>query len=147
MSNGRDNLIVPSSKQARENGRKGGIASGEARKRMKTFKDMAKIILALPLSEKEQKVLVKAGLSGTDMPTDKKGLLLFAVAQKAIGRGDSQAMMRLAELTGEHIDEKKIQLEGDSGQRTIINLIPKGGFSITIKPEYIRGMAMGSDSE
>ena len=33
MANNSDNLRVPTSEQARENGRKGGIASGKARKR------------------------------------------------------------------------------------------------------------------
>lgn len=38
--NSRKNLIIPSSKQARENGSKGGIASGEARRALKTFQEL-----------------------------------------------------------------------------------------------------------
>ena len=40
--NSRKNLIVPTSKQARKNGRKGGKASGESRRALGTFKDAYK---------------------------------------------------------------------------------------------------------
>ena len=45
------NLRVPTSKEARENGRKGGIASGKARAEKKMLKD----ILEIALSEKSKK--------------------------------------------------------------------------------------------
>ena len=154
MANNEDNLIPMasrSSEEVRAIGRKGGIASGIRRRELKTFKDMAKAIMDLPLSEKEKKVLLKAGISPEDMPSTKKGLLIFSVSQKAITKGDSQAMMRIAELTGEHIDEKKIQLEGDGGQRTTINLMPKGGtIDVTLNnltAEYVKGSAYGTDQE
>ena len=154
MSNNIENLVSLADRTTEEKraiGIKGGIASGIRRRELKTFKDMAKAIMDLPLSEKEKKVLLKAGISPEDMPSTKKGLLIFSVSQKAITKGDSQAMMRIAELTGEHIDEKKIQLEGDSGQRTTINLMPKGGtIDVTInelKPKYVKGSAYGSDQE
>ena len=43
------NLIVPTSEQASENGRKGGIASGEARRAKKNMKQMAKMLMEMPV--------------------------------------------------------------------------------------------------
>lgn len=150
MNNG--NLIVLSPALAREYGRKGGLAKAKNMRMQKTFKEMAKAILALPLNAKEIKILLKAGVKTTDLPETKKGLLLFSVTQKAISKGDSQSLMRLAELTGEHIDEKKITLDGDTGQRTTINLIPKGGIrkveiEVGIKAVYKKGGAFGTDED
>lgn len=39
MANNSQNLKVPTSEEARRNGRKGGIASGKARRVRKTFKE------------------------------------------------------------------------------------------------------------
>lgn len=151
-----DNLIPigdRSPEEAQEMGRRGGIKSGETRRMQKTFKDMAKMILGLPLSAKEKKFLVKSGIPEADRPTTKKGMLLFSVTQKAIGKGDSTSMMRLAELTGEHIDEKKISVGGEVGARKIINVFPKGSKPIdevvetVIKAVYINGSAYGTDEE
>jgi len=150
---GRANLIdgsMRSQEELKAQGRKGGIASGKTRRMQKTFKDMAKMILGLPISAKERKALIKTGLDAADIPTTKKGLMLFSVAQKAITKGDSQAMMRLAELTGEHIDEKKISVGGDVGQRSIINIKPKGAVDVevsVIKPVYIKGSVYATDEE
>lgn len=52
------NLRVPSSEEARINGRKGGIASGKARAAKKTFKEMA-----MSLPETERKLLFDALIS------------------------------------------------------------------------------------
>lgn len=156
MGNGQENLIPfqdRTEEELRVMRRNGGIASGKTRRMQKTFKDMAKAILELPLSDKEKEFLVKAGIPEADRPTTKKGMLLFSVAQKAIGRGDSTAMMRLAELTGEHIDEKKISVGGDVGERRIINIYPKGNKPVEkviddiIKAVYIDGSAYGTDGE
>ena len=40
---------MPTSEQASENGRKGGIASGEARRAKKNMKQMAKMLMEMPV--------------------------------------------------------------------------------------------------
>lgn len=43
------NLIVPTSSQARENGRKGGLKSAEAKRKRKAMRETFEIILSMPL--------------------------------------------------------------------------------------------------
>lgn len=47
------NLIVPSSEEARKNGRKGGIKSGEARRRKRDLRAAMKELLSLPVCDTE----------------------------------------------------------------------------------------------
>ena len=56
---GIENLRVPTSEEARINGRKGGIASGEARKRRKAFKEA--LLLALE-TKKDDKTIQDIGI-------------------------------------------------------------------------------------
>ena len=46
---GKDNLKTPSSAEARSNGRKGGIASGEKRREKKAMKETLETLLQMPL--------------------------------------------------------------------------------------------------
>lgn len=46
-----DNLRVPTSEEARKNGRLGGIASGEARRKKKAMKETLQALLSLALKE------------------------------------------------------------------------------------------------
>jgi hypothetical protein len=46
-----ENLKVPTSEQAREYGRKGGKASGEARRRKKELKELLEIALSQPCKD------------------------------------------------------------------------------------------------
>ena len=48
---GKDNLKTPSSAEARSNGRKGGIASGKARREKKALKDTLEELLSMPLKD------------------------------------------------------------------------------------------------
>jgi len=150
MAKGYENLI-PVTERTKEEARalsiKGGKKSGETRRAQKTFKDTAKMILAMQLSEKEKGFLKKMGVSMETFENTKKALLVYSVLQKAVSKGDSQTMMRLAELTGEHIDEKKISVGGETGNRTVINIVPKGGVGISIQPKYVKGSAYGTDKE
>ncbi len=56
MANNTKNLKVPTSEEARINGRKGGIASGKARAVRKTFKEA----INSELNDAELKKLIKA---------------------------------------------------------------------------------------
>ena len=72
MANGKDNLIVPTSDEAREYGRKGGIASGEARRAKKTRRELALQIANAQIKNDtiKQMVKVNTGLDDIDITGD-----------------------------------------------------------------------------
>lgn len=87
MSN-KDNLKVPTSTEARENGRKGGIASGKKRREMKTMKAMLDYLL-------EKKISSKDGKKATTLEA-----MMSAVIAKAI-KGDVKAAQFVRDTIGE----------------------------------------------
>lgn len=60
-----DNLRVPTSEEARINGRKGGLASGKARKERKALKE--ELIILLSMGDTQEKIslsLIKEAIKG-----------------------------------------------------------------------------------
>lgn len=87
MSN-KDNLKVPTSTEAREYGRKGGIASGKKRREAKTMKAMLDYLL-------EKKISSKDGKKATTLEA-----MMSAVVAKAI-KGDVKAAQFVRDTIGE----------------------------------------------
>lgn len=85
-----ENLRVPSSEEAREYGRKGGIASGEARRKRKTLKE--ELLLLLEQGNTQEKISL-------------------ALLQKAMN-GDTKAFEVLRDTVGEKPVDK---VEADVG--------------------------------
>ena len=73
--------------EVRENGRKGGIKSGEVRREQKTYRDMAKAMLSATITD--EKIL-----------NELKAYTLLGMI-KASGNGSHNAFDRLMELIGE----------------------------------------------
>lgn len=101
--------LIPYSKrsanEARENGRKGGIASGESRRRRKLLKDSMNALLELPVSStKEYNALIKMGIGIEDI--DNSQLIVLALFNKAKS-GDVAAIKELRNLIGEDSSEDK----------------------------------------
>lgn len=112
--NGRDNLIPQSERtkeEQREIARMGGIASGEARRRKKTMKEQADLLLSLPIEDKNTiKKLKKLGLSPE--VADHQMALLFATLKRGIKTGDKT----IAEFFRDTTDGKpkeKVAIEGE----------------------------------
>lgn len=105
-----DNLIPFTSEQNREeakrNGVKGGKKSGEARRRKKTMRELAKIVNSLPLSSKN-KAQLPDGIKEDEM-TFQMGFII-KVYQQAL-KGDTKAMKLWVELSNT-LDDKKTELE------------------------------------
>ena len=82
--------------------RAGGVASGIAKRRNKTFKECAQIFGALPADEKQKELLKRQGV--TEEATHNMGVVygLYAAAM----RGNSNAARVLLELVGELKQEK-----------------------------------------
>ena len=80
MAKGHENLIVPSSDEARENGRKGGKASGESRRRKANFRKTLNALLTAEIDSPEwEPVLKELGVdctleSALNMAMIKEGL-------------------------------------------------------------------------
>lgn len=96
-----DKNLIPNSERSpnevRENGRKGGIKSGEVRREQKTYRDMAKAMLSATIADENILNELKAyGLSETDV----KAYTLLGMI-KASGNGSHNAFDRLMELIGE----------------------------------------------
>ena len=83
--------------EVRKNGRKGGIKSGEVRRKQKTYRDMAKAMLSATITDEKMLNELKAyGLSETNV----KAYTLLGMI-KASGNGSHNAFDRLMELIGE----------------------------------------------
>ena len=94
-----------SENEARENGRKGGIASGESRRKRKLLKDSMNALLELPVSStKEYNALIKMGIDIEDI--DNSQLIVLALFNRAKS-GDVAAIKELRNLIGEDSDEDK----------------------------------------
>ncbi len=113
MANEENLKPVRSKDEARERGRNGGIASGEARRKKRDAKSAAKMILDLPTNtEGIKKNLQALGITEEDF-TNRVALMsrAFALAMT----GDIKAMQFLIETAGEtpkqKLDEKRFKAE------------------------------------
>lgn len=97
--------------ERRENARKAGKASGEARRKKKSTQELAKMIDGLNLSKEDMEALEAYGV-----PQDDRSLLtvkLIALHQKAV-KGDVQAIRLWLELVGEAPSQKvDVNIEND----------------------------------
>lgn len=96
---GKDNLIPgggPTSAEARENGRKGGLASGAARRRAKSMRQWAKI-----LAKEGMRITTP---EGKEIEGDIAGGIVIAQMRKA-AKGDTKAAKFVADLLGELVEQ------------------------------------------
>ena len=87
--------------ERRRNAQKAGVASGKKRREMKAARDIAKMLLALPISASQKKIAEVAEGYGIDTGRfDQKGLMLMANMLKA-QKGDSEATKLMLSLVDE----------------------------------------------
>ena len=103
-NDGIENLIVPSSEEARKNGRKGGIASGKARREKKDRKQIASALLDLTVQgagiDKIKKFFNLKGVELTAYDT-----MFLSCMMKAMQKGDANALEKLLKISGEQFTE------------------------------------------
>lgn len=92
-----DNLKVPTSEQAREYGRRGGIASGKARKRKKTMTELAGLMLGSNLDGKAKEQVKRLCNKICDEDANVASMML-AGQIKAAANGNTKAFLALSEL-------------------------------------------------
>ena len=88
-------------KQAREYGRKGGIASQAARRKKKTIAETVSGLLNEPIKDKSQLNVIKS--SGMPIPAKPtyKDFLVASVIMKSIKRGTVDDLSKLMAIIGE----------------------------------------------
>jgi len=95
--------------EATRNGKKGGEASGKARRKKKQMKDMFEYILQLDVTdEKLRKQMEEMGIADEQMTIN--ALTCYAMVRKAV-EGDTKAAEFIATMTGQKPQEK-FKVEG-----------------------------------
>lgn len=128
-----NNLIVPSSEEARINGRKGGKKSGEARRRKRDLKNTMKTLLSMPVTNNEiWNALSKMGVPPENI--DNYTAVVVALMQEALN-GSVKAFKEIRSILGEDTDNERLKLSqkemklkeakqnGDSSDGKIVELI------------------------
>lgn len=93
--------------EAQENGRKGGVASGAARRRKRSLKEAADLFLSLPVTDtKTYNKMVRAGVEPEDI--DYQMAVVIGMTTKAI-KGDAKAAKVLIEMLGGTREEEAQQ--------------------------------------
>lgn len=108
---GNMNNITPASERSpewrKENGRKGGIASGEAKRAKKAMKETLQTLLALPVSKKKvcdvEEIQAFAQLKGKNV--DVQTAILIKQIQRALG-GDLPSAEFVRDTAGEKPGDK-----------------------------------------
>lgn len=107
MANNPEN-IIPNSERTPEERKAiataGGIASGEARRRKRTLRELAEILA-------ERKVAMPQPGGGTEEMTYDMALVQ-SMYQKAVTRGDTKAAKFIATLLGEYTEKHEVEAKG-----------------------------------
>lgn len=97
MRPGQENLIPfdeRTEEEQRELRRKGGKASGRARRKKADFRKAAELILQLEMPASDMREFLEAN----NLPTTMEYALLFSSIYEGIKKGDTTALMRLREV-------------------------------------------------
>lgn len=112
---GNEKNLVPNEQRTpeerRENARKAGIASGEARRAKKTTRELAELLDALPVTGANKELLEHLGVPEDDQT--QQMVRIVALHKKAMS-GDVQAVKLWLEITGEAPTQKfDVNIEND----------------------------------
>ena len=110
MADKTENLVPFTSDQSREkavaNGRKGGIASGEAKRKKRTMREIAEMVATMEL--KDPKMLAALHAAGFQDPITNDDAAFFGLIRKA-QTGDPSAMKLLAEMRGQYSTRVEVE--------------------------------------
>ena len=95
MAINKQNLKIPTSEEARKNGRKGGLASVEARRKAKSAREFAEAALNAEVEDKKTGIKVVA-----------KDAIIQGLIYKAINDKDLNTVKYIFELIGESPTQK-----------------------------------------
>lgn len=107
-----ENLRTPTTDEARTIGRKGGIASGKARREKKLFRETLEALLSMPMKDGRcadvDKIRNFAAIKGQNISVQEA--ILIAQVQKAM-KGDTRAAEYLRDTVGQKATEK-VEVKG-----------------------------------
>lgn len=110
--------LVPQTKrspsEAREMGRKGGIASGAARRRKKSMKQKMQLLLSLPAAGNDQAELAAMGVEPGDMDNE---MVLIKALFLAAAEGDTKAFDRIQDVLGKSVAREELALKKQEAKR------------------------------
>ena len=98
---------VKTTAEAKERGRKGGIASGKARRERKTFRDTLETLLSMPIVD--AKDIAKLEDAGIPKGEQTQGALLCYELLVRGKKGNTTATKLIADILGERV--QKIETE------------------------------------
>ena len=114
-------IIDMTTEERREAGRKGGIASGEAKRRKKAMRERLEIILEMPLKSGKnadiESIKNFAALKGKNITV--QDAMMIAQIQKAL-RGDTNAATFVRDTAGQN-PTTKIEAEMDMDVNVIVD--------------------------
>lgn len=109
---GADNLKTPTTEEARERGKKGGIASGKARRERKALNDTLNALFSMPLKDGDinelESIKSLASIKGKNITVQEA--VVLAQIQKAL-KGDQRAARLLFELLSNNVTGTSEQTE------------------------------------
>ncbi len=117
MANKNNLKPIRSKNEAREKGKKGGIKSGEVRRKRKAMKEQMEMLLTLPFKQKKQLKFIK-DLGVEDENIDNQMALIVAMYGKAL-KGDVQSFNIIKEITENN------NITNSNNRIEIINDLPK----------------------
>ena len=99
---GKSNLRVLSSEEARENGRKGGLASVKARKAAKVYADAAKVLFASKFKTEYAGEDLRELCMGFGLGETETGAIMMALSDfmRVLREGNSESAERLLSAVG-----------------------------------------------
>ena len=100
--------------EAREMGRKGGIASGAARRRKKSMKQKMQLLLSLPAAGNDQAELAAMGVEPGDMDNE---MVLIKALFLAAAEGDTKAFDRIQDVLGKSVAREELALKKQEVKR------------------------------
>lgn len=95
--------------EAREGGRRGGIASGEARRRKKSMREWAEVLGECLMTSKMP--------DGSKVEADINAAVVLKQMEKAINKGDTNAASFLMRLRGEDVQKHEFVDEQEKQER------------------------------
>lgn len=112
MAINKQNLRVPTSEEARRNGRKGGLASAASRRRKKELQERIQLYLSLPINDADPIEDVKSFKDfGKKNTTLMDGVIMKQV-YKAFVNGDTKAFESLCRMGGMLEENVAVQVAG-----------------------------------
>lgn len=110
MADKTENLVPFTSDQSREkavaNGRKGGIASGEAKRKKRTLREIAEMVGTMEV--KDPRLLARLHEAGFKDPITNDDAAFFGLMLKSQS-GDPAAMKLLAEMRGQYSTRVEVE--------------------------------------